>query len=188
MDAPEDRSRPGGMRGPDRRQSDRHLRPRGLADHSRDSGEGARCHWRPGGGAEGRIEVRTEIEGNGAFRNIHRHQAGIFGIAYQDAGTSCESSERRRQFLRLTGVEVISPPPRGWIRPDETAEVHASVCEGYSKTWRSAKSLGLRLGAVQARGFEVLADGKIDDLLTRIYDGYIAQGGKHDDGFGRCYG
>jgi hypothetical protein len=66
--------------------------------------------------------------------------------------------------------------------------VHASACEGYSKTWRSAKSLGLRLGAVQARGFEVLADGKIDDLLTRIYDGYIAQGGKHDDGFGRCYG
>ncbi|MEY9524057.1 hypothetical protein ABIF70_005198 [Bradyrhizobium japonicum] len=63
-----------------------------------------------------------------------------------------------------------------------------SACEGYSKTWRSAKSMGLPLGLVQARGFEVLADDRIEELLTRIYNGYLAQGGRPDDGFGRCYG
>ena len=63
-----------------------------------------------------------------------------------------------------------------------------SACEGYSRTWRSAKSLGRPLGQVQARGFEVLADGKIGEVLTRIYDGYIAQGGDRDRGFGHCYG
>ncbi|NEU97992.1 TniQ family protein [Bradyrhizobium uaiense] len=63
-----------------------------------------------------------------------------------------------------------------------------SACDGYSRTWRSAKSLGVSLGQVQARGFEVLADGNLDEVLTRIYDGYMAQGGDRDRGFGHCYG
>ncbi|MHC2518993.1 TniQ family protein [Bradyrhizobium diazoefficiens] len=63
-----------------------------------------------------------------------------------------------------------------------------SACEGYSRTWRSAKSLGLPLSVVQARGFEVLADSKLDDILTRIFDGYIAQGGRPEHGFSKCYG
>jgi len=63
-----------------------------------------------------------------------------------------------------------------------------SACEGYSREWRSAKTLGLPLGMVQARGFEVLAEGKLDEVLTRIYDGYIAQGGKSEAGFTECYG
>jgi TniQ len=63
-----------------------------------------------------------------------------------------------------------------------------SACEGYSREWRSAKSLGISLSVVQARGFEVLADGKMDEVLTRIFDGYINQGGKPEHGFSKCYG
>jgi hypothetical protein len=60
--------------------------------------------------------------------------------------------------------------------------------EGYSKTWRNAKSLGIPLNQVQARGFEILADGRLDEVLTHIYDGYIASGGKPEKGFSSCYG
>lgn len=69
-----------------------------------------------------------------------------------------------------------------------TLERIGSACEGYSREWHSAKSLGLPLSVVQARGFEVLADGQLDEVLTRIYDGYIALGGKPEHGFSKCYG
>ncbi|NEW97126.1 hypothetical protein [Rhodopseudomonas sp. BR0G17] len=36
--------------------------------------------------------------------------------------------------------------------------------------------------------FEVLADGKFEEVLTKIYDGFIAQGGRPEEGFTSCYG
>jgi len=63
-----------------------------------------------------------------------------------------------------------------------TLERIGAACAGYSYEWQSAKSLGLPLAVVQARGFAVLADGKLDDVLTRIYDGFIAQGGRPEKG------
>lgn len=70
----------------------------------------------------------------------------------------------------------------------ETLERIGAACAGYSYEWQSAESLKEPLAAVQARGFEVLADGKLDDVLTKIYDGFIAQGGKPEEGFTSCYG
>jgi hypothetical protein len=89
-----------------------------------------------------------------------------------------------------TGKAESVPILDGLSVPDVflTLERIGSACEGYSREWRSAKSLGLPLGMVQARGFEILADGKLDAVLTRVYDGYIAQGGKPEHGFSKCYG
>lgn len=71
----------------------------------------------------------------------------------------------------------------------ETLErIGAAAWSGYSYEWQSAQSLRQPLGAVQACGFEVLANGKLADVLTRIYDGFIAQGGKSEEGFTSCYG
>ncbi|MHC2582889.1 hypothetical protein ACVI1J_004902 [Bradyrhizobium diazoefficiens] len=69
-----------------------------------------------------------------------------------------------------------------------TLERIGAACEGYSYEWKSAEALGLPLSTVQARGFEVLADGKLDEVLTKIYDGFIAQGGRPEEGFTSCYG
>jgi hypothetical protein len=71
----------------------------------------------------------------------------------------------------------------------ETLErIGAAACGGYSYEWQSAESLEQPLAAVQARGFEVLAHGRLDEVLTHIYDGFIAQGGKPEEGFTSCYG
>jgi hypothetical protein len=69
-----------------------------------------------------------------------------------------------------------------------TLERFGAACDGYSYEWQSAKSLGVPLGEMQARGFAVLADGKLDEVLTRIYDGFIAQGGRPEKGFTSSYG
>jgi hypothetical protein len=70
----------------------------------------------------------------------------------------------------------------------KTLERIGAACEGYSYEWKSAEALGIPLSLVQANGFEVLADGKLDEVLTNIYDGFIAQGGKPEAGFTSCYG
>lgn len=69
-----------------------------------------------------------------------------------------------------------------------TLERIGAACDGYSYEWRSAEALGLPLSVVQAQGFEVLADGKFEEVLTKIYDGFIAQGGRPEEGFTSCYG
>lgn len=69
-----------------------------------------------------------------------------------------------------------------------TLERVGAACDGYSYEWKSAEALGLPLSVVQARGFEVLADGKFEEVLTKIYDGFIAQGGRPEEGFTSCYG
>jgi hypothetical protein len=69
-----------------------------------------------------------------------------------------------------------------------TLERIGAACDGYSYEWQSAKSLGVPRGVLQARGFAVLADGKLDEVLTRIYDGFIAKGGRPEEGFTSCYG
>jgi hypothetical protein len=69
-----------------------------------------------------------------------------------------------------------------------TLERFGAACEGYRSGWQSAKSLGVPLSVMQARGFAVLADGKLDEALTYIYDGFIAQGGRPEGGFKACYG
>lgn len=132
-------------------------------------------------------------------------------LGWRDAGvsicTQCGAEDRHRFDRRQADAKVLRSDAyilsRFGIGSSErvavldalemtdvfkTLERIGSACEGYSRTWRSAKSLGMPLGQVQARGFEVLADGKLDEVLTRIYDGYIAQGGDRDRGFGRCYG
>ncbi|MEY9403642.1 hypothetical protein ABIF79_010017 [Bradyrhizobium japonicum] len=63
-----------------------------------------------------------------------------------------------------------------------------AAAEGYSREWRSAKSLGQPLGVLQARGFDIIVNDSLDEVLTRIYDGFIAQGGKAEEGFSSCYG
>jgi hypothetical protein len=70
----------------------------------------------------------------------------------------------------------------------ETLERIGAACEGYSREWRLAETLGLPLSVVQACGFEVLADAKLDQVLTNIYDGFLAQGGRPEEGFTSCYG
>lgn len=71
----------------------------------------------------------------------------------------------------------------------ETLErIGAAACGGYSYEWQSAESLKQPLAIVQARGFEVLADGRLDEVLTTIYDGFIDQGGRPEEGFTSCYG
>ncbi|MCS3445924.1 TniQ family protein [Bradyrhizobium elkanii] len=69
-----------------------------------------------------------------------------------------------------------------------TLERIGAACEGYSRQWKSAESLGIPLAVLQARGFEVLADDGLDEVLTRIYDGFIALGGRPEEGFTACYG
>jgi hypothetical protein len=66
--------------------------------------------------------------------------------------------------------------------------VGAASLRGYSKEWQSAASLGLPLETVQALGFQVLADGRLEEVLSRIYDGFIASGGRPEQGFSSCYG
>jgi hypothetical protein len=66
--------------------------------------------------------------------------------------------------------------------------VGAASQGGYSKEWQSAASLGLPLETVQALGFQILADGGLEGVLTRIYDGFIAAGGRPEQGFSSCYG
>jgi hypothetical protein len=64
-----------------------------------------------------------------------------------------------------------------------TLERIGAACEGYSPQWGSAEKLGVPLSVVQANGFEVLAEGKFDNLLTNLYDTFVAQGGSSEDGF-----
>ncbi|GKQ53555.1 TniQ family protein [Bradyrhizobium sp. Ce-3] len=132
-------------------------------------------------------------------------------LSWRDAGVSicthCGAQDRHRFDRRQADAKVLRSDAyilsRFGIGSSErvavldalevadvfkTLERIGSACEGYSLAWRSAKSLGIPLGQVQARGFEALADGKLDEVLTRIYDGYIAQGGDQDRGFGHCYG
>lgn len=69
-----------------------------------------------------------------------------------------------------------------------TLERVGSASRGYSREWQSAASAGVSLESVQALGFQILADGGLDDVLTRIYDGFIAAGGRPEQGFSSCYG
>ncbi|KRQ14672.1 TniQ family protein [Bradyrhizobium manausense] len=147
-----------------------------------------------------------------------RHQLELVGtcpcgaeLSWRDGGvsicTDCGAQDRYRFERRPADAKVLRsdayilsrfgvgsgeavPVLDALPMPDvfKMLERIGSACEGYSRTWRSAKTLGVPLGIVQAGGFEVLADNKVEELLTRIYDGYLAQGGKPDDGFGRCYG
>jgi len=59
---------------------------------------------------------------------------------------------------------------------------------GFSRKWRTARSLGVPVAKLQARGFEILADNRLDELLTRTYDEFIANGGRPEQGFSACYG
>ncbi|MCP2216223.1 hypothetical protein [Bradyrhizobium elkanii] len=71
----------------------------------------------------------------------------------------------------------------------ETLErIGAAATAGYSREWQSAESLGQPLAVVQARGFEILADGAFEGVLTEIYDGFLRSGGRPEEGFTACYG
>jgi TniQ len=147
-----------------------------------------------------------------------RHRLELLGacpcgarLGWRDAGVSicthCGAQDRHRFERRLADPKVLRSDAyilsRFGVGPTESVQLLdalqmadvftmleriGSACEGYSREWRSAKTLGMPLGVVQARGFEALADGKLDEVLTRIYAGFIAAGGKPEEGFTSCYG
>jgi len=136
---------------------------------------GHRFGWRDGG------LIRCSACGNSELRRLPRKQADTKALradAYLISRFSAEKAESVPILDAMSVRDVF-----------ETLErIGAAALGGYSYAWQSAESLTQPLSAAQARGFEVLADSKLDEVLTLIYDGFIAQGGNPEEGFTACYG
>jgi hypothetical protein len=101
---------------------------------------------------------------------------------------------RKDRYLlsRFAASEVEQVPVLDAFKLEDAVHVMerigAAAHSGYSNEWQTAGSLKEALTKIQALGFEVLADGKVDEVLTRIFDGFIAKGGRSEEGFTSCYG
>jgi Fe2+ transport system protein FeoA len=100
---------------------------------------------------------------------------------------------RKDRYLlsRFAAIEAEPIPVLDALTFENAVQVMERVgaaCDGYARTYSSPEPRTIDLSVRLARGFEVLADGRLDEVLTGIYDGHLKQGGSAEDGLMDCYG
>lgn len=127
---------------------------------------------------------------DGSLLKCARRADGVHGLGREPA--DAKSLRKDAYLLGRLGAGAAEPVPiLDPLSVDDAFDALERVgaaAEGYSREWRSARSLGQPIGELQARGFDIIVNDILDEVLTRIFDEFIAQGGKAEEGFSSCYG